>query len=681
MEVQQIQDMKKRSAGMMGDVFREYWSDRKFHAGDQWEGKEQTRLNGGRQSVVFNRLPGLIHPVVNAVKQAPPAILILPLGGGANTDKASRIAARIRILEKECRASRARLYALQCASIGGVGVWRTIPKNVRGKIRSVTETILDPTTVYPDSSSQEPDFSDARWIVHEHRMHRAKLASIYDASRLAENYRAKQEAGEDLGFKFGDDADEMVSVLEAWYLDEDTGKVCRCVATDDEVLARTVTESVAVLDDFGAVVGSQDVATIETVERFEMRELPYSFVVGDFELSEDGVRHYTSIVRFAKPDQIAVNYAENEWISDIVVTPKTKWVGEPDAVEGYEEKWKTAHLTMMPFLPVKDLEKMREFAPPDLSSRFLSLSQSHRQSMVEVTGVSPTTGPVLDPVSGKSVKFQQAQAAVSSFHYVDALHAAIEHDGRVYLDVLRVYENDDEIRPVLLEDGRSIARVSFGPTTVEEEGVENVDLEGESYGVAVSVGPAYGSQLEQIQDLITGLCERVPSLAPVLLPLILRRIAIPESEDVNQILALMAPPNVQAMLAQKGDKGAQLAQLLNQAQQSGAMVQQLQQQLGQLAQALNESQQALANRGAIQDRDNAAKLEIERIRGRNDQLLAQEETRRALLLEHERGENAQELEGQRAGHRILTDFHNHGLRGVPGPRGPFDHTFPDWRNG
>lgn len=666
---------------MMGDVFREYWDDRRFHGGDQWNGKEEERRTGGRQSVVFNRLPGLIHPLVNAVKQAPPAIRILPLGGAATVEKAARTAARIRILEAECRASRARLYALQCAGIGGVGVWRSIPKAVRGKITIVTETILDPTTVYPDASSQEPDFSDARWFVHEHRMHRAKLASIYDASRLAADYRAKEEAGEDLGFKFSDDADEMVTVLEAWYLDDETGNVCRCVATEDEVLARTVTEQRSALDEFGNPIGVEEIETIETVERFETRELPYSFVVGDFELTEDGVRHYTSIVRFAKPDQIALNYAENEWISDIVVTPKTKWIGEPDAVEGYEEKWKTAHVTMMPYLPVKSLEKMREFAPPDLSSRFQALSQSHRQSMVEVTGVSPTTGPVLDPVSGKSVKFQQAQAAVSSFHYVDALHAAIEHDGRVYLDFLRVYENDDKIRPVLLEDGRSVARVSFGPTKIEGEDVENVDLEGEDYGVAVSVGPAYGSQLEQIQDLVTGLCERVPQLAPILLPLVMRRAAIPESEDVIQALALMLPPNVQAMLAQKGDKGAQLAMATNQAQQAGAAVQQLQGQLAQMAQALKESQSALATRGAIQERDNAAKLEIERIRARNDQLLAQEDTRRALLIEEARGNNAQELEGQRAGHRIVTDSFSHGLRGVPGPRGPFDHTSPDWRNG
>lgn len=649
MELTRIQDMKTRGKGVLSDVFSEYKDDSAFYWGDQWAGQEGARRLAGRQSVVFNRCPSLIHPVVNAVKQAPPAIRILPLGQGATKEAAAHVAARIRMIERECKASKARLYALQCAAIGGIGVWRSIPKMVRSRWTTCSETIIDPRTVIPDASSMEPDFSDARWVLHERKVHRSRLAKLFAASNLASQFEMVDDSAAN--------ADELVNVTECWYLDDD-GTVCRCTATDTEVLAFFVGEEA------------------QTVEKFiGLKELPYSFVIGDFYQDDAGVRHYSSLTRYAKADQVAINYAENEWISDIVMTPKTQFIGEADAIEDYEEDWATAHTTARPFLKVKSLQgKIEPFSPPDKSARFMAFSQSHRQSMTEVTGVAPTQGPVMDPISGKSVKLQQSQAAVSTYHYVDALNAAIEHDGRVYLDQMRTYENDDTVRACLGEDGVSVTPVSFGPGQVK--GAENIDLHGAEFGVAVSTGPSYGSQLEQVQDLVVDLCGRVPDLAPVLLPLVVRRTAIPESEDVIQALNLMLPPNVQQMLAQKGDKGAQLAMVMNQAQQAGQMVQQMQMQMQQLAQALKESQQALATRGAIQERDNDAKRQIAEIQARNELLIKQMDKdlslRNDLILQHAKAQDNEELEGQRAGHNIVTGFA--GRMGMPAPSRSFDHT-------
>lgn len=653
MELTRIQDMKTRAEGVLAEVHAEYRDDCRFYWGDQWSGQEGARKLAGRQSVVFNRCPSLIHPVVNAVKQAPPAIRILPLGQGATKEAAAHVASRIRMIERECKASKARLFALQCAAIGGIGAWRSIPKNVRGRWTTCSESILDPTCVLPDASSMEPDFSDARWVLHKRKVHRSRLAALFNASNLASQYSLLDEKASI--------SDELVDVIECWYLDED-GTLCRCTATDTEVLAFFIGQ------------GKEQIP--QTVEAFTgLTELPYSFVTGDFYQDDAGVRHYSSLTRYAKADQVAINYAENEWISDIVMTPKTQFLGEADAIEDYEEDWATAHTTARPFLKVKSLEgKIMPFAPPDKSGRFMSFSQSHRQSMTEVTGVAPNQGPVMDPISGKSVKLQQSQAAVSNYHYVDSLNAAIEHDGRVYLDQMRTYENDDTVRACLGEDGVSVTNVSFGPVMVQD--AENIDLHGAEFGVAVSTGPSYGSQLEQVQDMVVDLCGRVPTLAPVLLPLVVRRTAIPESEDVIQVLNLMLPPNVQQMLAQKGDKGAQLAMAMNQAQQAGAMVQQLQAQLQQIGQALNESQQALATRGAIQDRDNETKRYLAEVQARNDQILKQMDKdlslRNDLILQHAKSEDAEELEGQRAGHNIITGFA--GRMGMPAPMRPLDHT-------
>jgi exonuclease VII large subunit len=224
------------------------------------------------------------------------------------------------------------------------------------------------------------------------------------------------------------------------------------------------------------------------------------------------------------------------------------------------------------------------------------------------------------------------------------------------------------------EDGVTITMVSFGPSQVQ--GAENIDLEGAEFGVAVSTGPSYGSQLEQVQDMVTDLCSRVPALAPILLPLVVRRMAIPESEDVIQALNLSLPPNVQAMLAQKGDKGAQLAQAMSQAQQAGQQVQQLQAQLQQVMGALKQSQEALATRGAIQERDNETKRQIAEIQAQNDRIIKQMDKdlslRNDLILQGAKAQDAEELQAQSAGHTIITGFA--GRMGTPAPVRPFDHT-------
>lgn len=95
MELKTIQEMRQRAEGVLSDVHAEYRADLKFYWGDQWNGQEGARQLAGRQSVVFNNCPSLVHPVINAVKQAPPAIRILPLGRGATQEKAARLAAEL----------------------------------------------------------------------------------------------------------------------------------------------------------------------------------------------------------------------------------------------------------------------------------------------------------------------------------------------------------------------------------------------------------------------------------------------------------------------------------------------------------------------------------------------------------------------------------------------------------
>ena len=200
--VERIQRRLKESTDMMCMVHDEYHADESFANGAQWE-DPQKRKNMGRTVEVFNRVPNLVNGVVNVVKQAPPAIKIIPLGEGAEQEYASIVASRIRAVEQQCSASKSRMHALKCAVKGGIGVWKTLPKSVKGQVRSVSQAIKDPTTVFPDAFSKEIDFSDAKWMIEKNKASCFGIMAAYPDSEYA-NHTIKG------------DEDKMVDILEEW---------------------------------------------------------------------------------------------------------------------------------------------------------------------------------------------------------------------------------------------------------------------------------------------------------------------------------------------------------------------------------------------------------------------------------------------------------------------------------
>lgn len=619
---QEIIRKLKASESMMQDCHDDSWKDLSFAAGDQFDGDRKAQ---GRTSEVFNRIIGLVNPIVNAIKQAPPSIKINPLGPGAQASWAKFVASRIRMLEQQCRANKARLHALRCAVICGIGWWRTIPRTIDGVTRPVTETVVDPTSIFPDAMSREPDFSDAKHLFHKTKSSRKALLRIGKGDKERGTKDSEwYEANEMLA----DADDELVETVEFWSIE--SGILERVILCANLIVKE---------EKFEAEEGGHSLS-----------RLPYSFVHGDYcQVEKDGSRRYAGVTRYTRADQVFINYTRNEIISEIEGSPKADFIAQADAVEDFEKEWSTANKLRRIILRMKDITKLIPI-PRNTQKvpEYAAMAQQAQQSMAEIVGVGPAPQQALENVSGKSVRLQISQSSVQNYQYADAHNMALEHDGDVYLDQLLAYERDGKSRPVLGDDGRTISHVVFAPEGSQaQEGVEVVDVRPGQFGVAVSTGPSYGSQIEQMQDYALELM-KIPAAAPVLpiiLSNVLRQMASPGSEDMAEAIMMSLAPNVQQMLAAKGDKSAALAQAMSQAQQAGQQIQAMAQQIQQMAQALQQSQSALATRGAIQERDNAAKIEIERIRAANAEILKRLDI-----------EGRSRLAYEDAGHQIITDY-------------------------
>lgn len=607
-EFKQLQDILQASESMMTECYEEAKSDLSFWYGtSQWGGSEGSRAAMGRTSYVFNNMPSLTHPVTNAVRQAPPAIKVIPLGPGLTTEVCARAASRIRLLEAQCCATDARMHALNRAAISGIGGWRTIPKKINGKWRPYTELIEDITTVFPDPTCKRPSFDDGKITFDRRKASRRALRAAFKDSEWA-------QANELEAPTFMDD---QIDIVEAWYIDEDK-------------LVRAIMDGSCLIGD--EVFGDD--------ENGYLKMNPYSFVTGEIYVDDSGARHYTSLVRFAKASQVAINYAENEWMSDIASAPKAKYLATADAVEDYEDEWETAHTVQRMVLHVKDPSKLVPIQTPDNSARYAAVASNHKAGMQQIAGVNFNSEKNLEQVSGKSAKLQIAQSSTSTFHYCDSLNRALEHDGWVYLDQMRVYENNGELRAVLLEDGSTVVDTYFG-RDINGDGVIDhpsdqmrVDFSKGEFGIQISTGPSYGSQLEQVQDLLTEVM-KIPAMAgsvPLLMTLFLRRLPIPESEDVIQALLMQLPPPVQQLLANKGDNRAKLAMFMQQLSQAQAQLQQLSMQNQQLTTQLQQSNMVIQSRSVQSQQDNAAKMDLERLRAENERLLERQRFEQDMIM-------------------------------------------------
>lgn len=610
----------RASEAMMKDCHEDAWKDLAFEAGNQFA---EDRKGQGRTNEVFNQIPGLINPIVNAVRQAPPSIKINPLGPGAQMHWAKFVAGRIRMVEQQGHANTARLYAFDKAVSCGIGWWRSIPRMVSGRTLTRTETIMDPASVFPDAMSREPNFSDAKHIFQKIKASKKALLRLGKGDKERKTKDSEYFEANTFGL---DGEDTLVDTVEFWSIE--AGILERVILCDDLIVSEEKYEA--------------------TEGGYSLAYLPYTFVHGKFYQEEQGgSRRYAGTTRWARADQVLINYTRNEIISEIEGSPKADFIAQSDAVEGYETEWKTANRIRRIILRMKDVTKLLPI--PRNSNRvpeYAGIADSARQSMGQIVGVQPAPQNAIEQVSGKSARLQISQSGVQNFQFADAYNAAIERDGEIYLDQLLAYERDGQVRPILADDGRTVSHVVFG-NQAAGEGVEVVDIRPGQFGVAVSTGASYGTQMEQMQDYSLELM-KIPALAPVvpvILATMLKQLPIPGSEDMAQGVLMSLPPAFQQMLAAKGDKSAALAQATQQAQQAGAALQQCQAQLQQMAQALQESQSALATRGAIQERDNAAKIQIEEIRQRG-----------ALILEQLRQQGAQELSAQDAGHDIIKNF-------------------------
>jgi hypothetical protein len=162
-------------------------------------------------------------------------------------------------------------------------------------------------------------------------------------------------------------------------------------------------------------------------------------------------------------------------------------------------------------------------------------------------------------VSGRAIVARQKEGDTSNFHFIDNLSRAIEHGGRILIDLIptvysgrrmiRVLGADSQASSVQL--GQAIAvkgpdgRPAVDPAT-NLPMTRICDLARGKYDLTVDSGPSYASRRQESADQILQMIQAYPPAAPVLGDLLAKNLDWPDAAEVARRLHAMLPPQLQA---------------------------------------------------------------------------------------------------------------------------------------
>lgn len=569
-----------------------YSEDTKFsRLSDQWPDEVETiRRQEGRPCLTINKLPALIRQVANESRQNKPSIAVRPVDNGADPDTAEVISGLIRAIERN-KASVAYDTAIDHALSGGFGFFEIAIDYAHEdtfEMECMIKRIPNALMVHWDPNSTEFDSSDWNYAFVSDMLTKAQFEKRYpEAAAVSFEGDSTDDAA-----KMWTEND-LIRVAAYWLREEKTRKLLLLenpekkliTLREDSIplLAKKALEAAGV--DPGGQLKDADLAAfyIQTMGLTAIKEreakyhevtrriisgvevlegdgedgkwpgsvIPICPVWGE-EIILDGKRHFRSMIRDAKDPQTMHNFWRSATTELVALAPRAPWLIEEGSIpKGHEAKWMTANTRSHAYLEYsmgKNKPERQTFA--GVPAGALQEAVSANEDMQAITGIYPSSiGARSNETSGRAILTRERQGDIANFHFIDNLSRAIEHAGRILVEIIpAVYSQREAIR-ILGEDMQEkvVKLGSLEGNPPLEDGQERLyDLSIGKYDVEVKTGPSYGTQREETREVLIEIMRAVPAAAPILGDVLMEHMDFQGADKVAERLKLLLPPQIQA---------------------------------------------------------------------------------------------------------------------------------------
>lgn len=491
--------------------------DYKFANGDshnlyQWDSRiVAARLadrSGSKPCLTINKTQQHNLQIINDSKQNKPGVNIRPVGEDASFEAAQIFQEVVRHIEYISNAESVYDHATTFQVEAGIGYWRVTTDYIHDKTfdqEIYIRKIKDPRSVYLDPDITESDGSDARYGFIFDDMPKDLFEAKYpkfkdivgwsttfnnvpdtwltrDKVRVAEYYRKSEREEVLVSFSVIDAQGQPVQINDFY----------KNLSDEEKAYFKELKQREGNLPDEEKTYQERDVVT-NNIEWYKIagdKIIERSFWAGKYipivrligtETVIDGILDRKGHTRTLINAQQMYNYNTSANTEFGALQTKAPWIASAEAVEGYEEYYKTANVANHAWMPFnawsedgKQLPAPSRPNPPQPSPAYVQGMQIAQNEMMMASGqYQAQMGENENAKSGVAINARQRQGDRATYHFIDNQAIAIRHTGKILIDLIPKIYDTKRVKRISASDG-SIMNVTIDPeATMPYQQVQN----------------------------------------------------------------------------------------------------------------------------------------------------------------------------------------------------------------
>lgn len=564
--------------------------DYKFAHGDsvnmyQWDNWViGDRLTNDRPCLTINKTKQHNLQIVNDGKQNKPGVNIRPVGDTASFEAAQIFMEVVRHIEYISNAENIYDKALEFAVNGGWGYWRVTTDYIDDRSfdqEIYIRQIKDPRSVYLDPDINEIDGSDARFgIIFTDKpkdLYEVEYPDFKDVSggplfnsgydgwytkdhvRIAEYFRKSNKEDRFVWFVLPETGEEIEGFAS------ELGKETMDFFNDIKKSGGEYRERKVVRND----IKWYKIAGNKIIDRGDWlgKYIPIVRVLGE-ETIIDGIMDRVSHTRSMLDPQRIYNINSSANVEYGALQAKTPITASADAVEGYEEYYKTANTTNHAWLPYnaysedgKPLSPPQRMQPPQPGAAYVQQMQIAQNEMMMVTGqYQAQMGENENAKSGVAINARQRQGDRATYHFIDGLAIANRYTGKILIDLVPKIYDTKRIMRIEAKDG-SIINLTVDPEA--QQAFQKLLPEGEqltnsneaiidiifnptvgTYAVQSDAGPSFATRRQEAFNALTQIAAQNKEFMNVAGDILWKVADFPEAQILAARWRRVIPPNI-----------------------------------------------------------------------------------------------------------------------------------------
>ncbi|MEE9304299.1 MAG: portal protein [Thiotrichaceae bacterium] len=569
--------------------------DLRFAALDQWP-VEVRKERKNRPMLTLDHIGQSIRKVVGNMRQNMPSIKVDPIDDGADKETASVLEDLTRQIEQSSNARNAYMKAGTFQVKCGYGVFRvnTVENTDDIFVQDIViNPVKNPFTYYFDPDAIKPQKQDGRFMIVSETMSRKKFKDEFskDIDGLPIDIPGNSigGTGENRERWYSDDS---VRIGEYFVRSKKTksitqlsnGVVVDTDAITDQDISLYQQQGITPVRERKVKADVLNWYKLTSFKILEHKEWPSKLFPGipvyGEEENIEGKTWHRGIVRAAKDPQRMYNYWNSAAAETIALQPKAPFLVTKDQIKNSTEFWNQANTANLPYLPYEPDGKApppQRMAPPIMQNGMLQQAAVSAQDIQQATGVfEASTGQLPEQRSGIAVEALQREADLGSSLFMDNLAGAIEHCGRIIIDLIPTYYDTQRVVRLRGEDD-AVNFVEINKPMLTPDGLKiQNDLTRGKYDVRVGVGPSYRTKRIEAASSMVELARVFPQILEVAGDLVAKNLDWPGADEISKRLKKLLPPGIAEMddddpAAQQAAEAQQQQQQLQQAQLKLAM--------------------------------------------------------------------------------------------------------------